>query len=127
MPTPSAAEFAREKPTPKEERWIRVLDEWKESGLSVAAFCRQHGLDDSQFWFWKREIPARRKRRAWKARRIGPAPKAPRFVPVRVVGESPGADSTVEVELAGGCVVRVRPGFDPELLRKLLSVLEGRA
>lgn len=34
------------------------------------------------------------------------------------------AACALEVEVAGGRLVRVRPGFDAELLRQLLAVLE---
>ena len=50
-----------------------------------------------------------------------------RFLPVRVV--SPGAEENsggLEIALAGGRVVRVRPGVDLQTLADVLAVLEVR-
>ena len=33
--------------------WHHNINQWKESGLSGAQFCKLHELDLSQFYYWK--------------------------------------------------------------------------
>ena len=54
----------------RERKWREHVRAWQSSGLSQAAYCRQHGLTQNDFSWWKREI----------ARRTVAA--APTFVPV---------------------------------------------
>ena len=42
-----------------ERQWRERVAGWAASGLSVRAFCRQHGLIETSFYFWKRELRAR--------------------------------------------------------------------
>jgi hypothetical protein len=48
----------------------------------------------------------------------------PLFVPVEV--EANGCHSSIEVVLAQGQRLQVRPGFDPATLAQIVAVLEGR-
>jgi hypothetical protein len=106
-------------PTALERRWAEILKDWRRAGKTVREFCRQRGLRDSTFWFWKREIPDRGRRRRAKAYSQSSPVK---FVPVRVV-EKAGAPLPLEV-MAGRRAVRIAGDFDPAVLRKLLAVLE---
>ena len=96
----------------KERQWRRRIDQWRVSGLSVRAFCAQHGLAQASFYAWRRVL---RRRDAEKAA----------FVPVQLVaGAGPIQASALEVVLTDGRTVRVAPGFDAATLRQLLAVLD---
>lgn len=99
----------------KEQQWRQWLCRWQASGLSVAAFCRRHGVAEARFYAWRRTL----------ARRDAAALA---FVPVQVVAE-PGSepDGTLEVVLANGRRLRVPRGFDAATLRQLVAVLEEGA
>jgi hypothetical protein len=43
----------------KEQQWRRWLRLWPKSGLSVQAFCAQHGLAQPSFYAWRRVIGQR--------------------------------------------------------------------
>ena len=95
----------------KEQQWRRLIQLWKNSGLTVRAFCARHHLTQPSFYAWRREL---RQRDA-----------ATTFVLVRVVTDDQPASSTpIEILLAGGRSVRITPGFDPATLRQLLEVLQ---
>src|SRR5215471_14274266 len=85
----------------KERQWQRRIDQWRVSGLSVRAFCAQHGLAQASFYAWRRVLERR-------------AAEQPAFVPVQVVADATPADqaSALEVLLLDGRTVRVAPGFD---------------
>ncbi len=42
-----------------ERQWRERVARWATSGLSVRAFCLQHGLIETSFHYWKRELRAR--------------------------------------------------------------------
>jgi hypothetical protein len=120
--------------------WAARIDQWRESGLSLPAFCQRHGLSRGtmQNWVYK---PALRRavedvRRAAQTPRDEPAvtaevPTPPHaFLPVRLAGvinpsAEPGSRSAIEVVLGEGRRVAVGPGFDPETLRRVVAALEG--
>jgi hypothetical protein len=108
--------MARAIPDPgREPYWRETLARWRRSGLSVRAFCRAEGVNESQFYWWRR--------------RLGQAdPETPAFVPVHVVAEPAAAPAArgIEVVLANGRCLRVGPGFDPHTLVTLVDLLEAR-
>jgi hypothetical protein len=99
----------------KERQWRRRIDQWRVSGLSVRAFCAQHGLTCASFYTWRRVLERR-------------AAEQPAFIPVQVVADvtPAGQAGALEVVLVDGRTVRVAPGFDAATLRRLLAVLEGQ-
>ena len=95
----------------KEQHWRRLIHLWKNSGLTVRAFCARHHTTPPSFYAWRRELQQR--------------DAATTFVPVQVVTDDQPASSTpIEILLAGDRSVRIMPGFDPATLRQLLAVLQ---
>lgn len=130
------------RPTPARPRrahWQALLAAWRRSGLSQAEFCRQRGLAPGTFAWWKytlrREAVARGRARGPVP---GPAVSAPTFVPVRVVATpvptpaatvapSAPADTTLEIVLARGRLVRVRGAVNAPWLAAVVAALEAPA
>jgi len=105
----------------REELWMKwrgVVSEQSQSGQTVAAFCRDRGIRDSQFYDWKKRV------------REGEATK---FVEVKLKEPSeqrtpaPERYPAIEIRLSRGRSVLVEPGFDASHLRALLAVLETEA
>ena len=102
--------------TPKEK--ARILKEHERSGLSLLAFARTHGLCYASLRRWRSRPRPRTRVPA------PPVPQAdPRFVAVAVESEISGGDYVLS--LAGGRSLRIPLRFEPDSLRRLLSVLEG--
>lgn len=97
-------------PGPKATFWQHQLHLWRRSGLSVRRFCARHGLSEPSFYFWRRRLE----------------PKHPAFLPVRVVADTAPSSIPVEVVLGNERRVRVRAGFDRNLLLQVVETLEGR-
>ena len=99
-------------------KWRGLVSEQSQSGQTVAAFCRDRGIRDSQFYDWKKRV------------REGEAAK---FVEVKVKasGErrtpAPERYPAIEIRLSKGRSILVEPGFDASHLRALLAVLETQA
>jgi hypothetical protein len=114
--------MAKRGPDPAKERmWREVLRRWRQSDLTIRAFCAREGLSEPSFYQWRREL-ARRDRAAAKTARPGnhAAASVPRFVPVEVVAQT---TTTIEIVVPTGAVVRVRPGCDRQTLETLGQVL----
>jgi transposase-like protein len=94
-----------------------MLRQWRRSGLSVRAFCQQHGLSQPSFYAWRRTLAQR-------------DTEAVPFVPVEILPPPltlPGLDAAaggLELVLAGGRILRIGPAFDEPTLRRLLALLE---
>jgi transposase-like protein len=104
----------------RERYWHGLLQTWRQSGLTVRAFCEQQDVSEPSFYTWRRALQNR-------------AATTPDFVPVRIIPE-PAAEPTtqrrmgdVELVLADGRLLRVGPGFDAATLKRVLVVLaEGQ-
>ena len=103
----------------REAFWRRKFDDWRQSGQTITAFCREHGLTESAFHLWKRELRLQKKpgHSTTNVRR----PLAPRLVPVSIAA-LPTSALTLEVH---GATLRIEPGADEALLRTVLNVLKG--
>jgi len=107
-----------------ERRWRERVARWSTSGLSVRAFCRQHGLVEASFYYWKREL---RSRDATVSPDVATGPpksaclpkSPPVFVPVTVLS---GSTLSVEVRCPSGHVV-VLSACDVASLTSLLTAL----
>jgi hypothetical protein len=122
----------------KERRWRRLLRLWRRSGLTGRDFCVKHGLQEGSFYAWRREIARRDQEEAvapkraaralvkGRAQRQAGGRKLPAFMQVKIDGAASGT-SAMEVIVANGRMLRVRPGFDGEALRQLLGLVEEPA
>jgi hypothetical protein len=99
-------------------KWGGLVSEQSQSGQSVAAFCRERGLQAWHFYEWKKRLRES---------------EAAKFVEVQIAEpaeplRSKGAErSAIEIRLRAGRSLVVEPGFDASHLRALLSVLEPGA
>ncbi len=125
-------------------KWRKLVSEQGRSGQSGAVFCRERGLCAPYFFAWKKRL---READAGQSALRAPLTK---FVEVQVApggwgqarealderaaGVVRGAsvsreagDVRVEVLLKNGRSLRVGPGFDAELVRVLMAVVESAA
>ena len=117
----------RQTHSPKAARWLELLRVWQQSGLSIRVFCRRRRLSEPCFYAWRRLL---RQRGLFGEGPQEPAlsqpfskATTPAFVKIAVEATA-AAQSTIELVVADKRVLRVRPGFDADLLRQLLHILE---
>jgi hypothetical protein len=127
----------------KEKYWRRLLGQWRRSGLSGREFCAEQGLSEASFYAWRREI-ARRDQEAAATTAAATtaaattaaarpqqsqAAQLPAFVKVMVAADADASSavSVIEVVVREGRLLRVRPGFDADLFRQLVRLLEDPA
>jgi len=115
----------------QEEQWRKLLNEQSGSALTQREFCRRRSIPDHRFSWWKRAIAIRdgRQPREVKTKRQRRKPRTS-IVPVRIVTQGVlsthlGEESSFEIVLPRGRILRVPPQFDEEGLARLLRLLEG--
>lgn len=109
---------------PLDEAGGRALVEaWRASGLSGAAFCRQHDLRAQRLHYWRERLGYPIKQVGDERRPAMPRqPTTDGFVQVVVGPTAPIASTHVDI-VVGDAVVRVRSGFDSALLREVVRAL----
>jgi hypothetical protein len=115
----------------KESRWRKLVSAQHRSGQTVRQYCRENGLTESAFWFWKRELtkrdaekPIRRSGSRSSVHHNERARRLPSLVPV-MIGPAITHAAPVEVLLPHGARVRVAASCDEATLRMVLSALES--
>lgn len=89
---------------------------WEASGLSSRAYAARAGINPNTLvsWRWQQRRPGR-------AKRTSP-PGGLEFIEVTAPRRPGEVDRTIEVRVAD-IAVRIPDGFEPETLRRVLSVL----
>jgi len=101
----------------REERaagWLEIVQKQAESGMSAAAFCREHHVNLQRFYFWRRRF-------------------SPKAVPeetttkgfLELIPASDRQESGIRIDLGNGVHIEVHPGFDPLTLRQAVEALSG--
>lgn len=86
-------------------QWAEKITVWQNSGLSIAAWCRQNGENYHRFLYWRRRLQQTTK-------------PCSHFVELTL--ESPA------LALAcNGVTLQIERGFDRDLLREVLAVLKA--
>ena len=111
--------------------WRRMVEGQKSGGLSVRAWCGQHNLRESAFYWWRRELS---RRDVGRTKRVSP-PSALRgsgLVPVRIRADglltdafenSAASTSRIEILLPNERRVRITGSIDRQTLTDILAVL----
>jgi transposase len=104
---------------------VRIVAEISESGETVSAVARRHGLTPQQLFGWRRQARQRAEERN------GDSSAA--FAPVLVEGGPPGAalpmaarSPTIEI-VVGAVTLRVPPGIDATTLQMVLRAVRMAA
>ena len=102
----------RRRLTPKQK--AKIFAGHERSGLSLLAFARQRGLCYASLLRWRSRLRPE----------ASPTNPDPQFVPITL---EPEADNTAYVlSWAHGRSLTIPPRFNPDSLRRLLTVLEAR-
>ena len=89
--------------TPTQE-WSAKITAWQQSGMNVAAWCRENSENYHRFLYWRKRLAS-------------PAPAS--FLELTLPAAIP-----ISLE-CNGVLVYVSRGFDPELLADILFVLKA--
>jgi Mn-dependent DtxR family transcriptional regulator len=105
---------------------VTLMDEFRQSGLSVAAFARRIGVSAPTVYNWKRQLAQRQHC----TDSPPPVPQSmvrviPSGAPAAALPVPITADAGISIILPGGLACRIEPHFDGETLRRLLRLLSN--
>ncbi len=94
-----------------------LVSAWQASGLPQAAFARRQGVSAQRLSYWRLRLGQRGKGVAMSGAGFVEIPSAAAIAPI--------GNGIVVVEVSAGVRVHVACGFDPVLLRAVVSALAG--
>ena len=100
--------------------WRSRLKKQQVSGLSIAAWCREQGIPDHQFYYWKKKFARETTGQQ--------SPTALEWAPVVVADEPEPTESSPDHGIAihvGHASITVQPGFNEVLLTDIIRVLQS--
>ena len=117
----------------KERHWRDVVAQFERSGKTVRSFCVQSGIGENQFYCWRRKFrvldgnlsPTTGPASPTKVSVVSPEGSA--FTPICVVDSLPDSPPAIEIIIGNGKRVAVQPGFDAEVLARVIHVVEAGA
>lgn len=122
--------MAKSRDAAKERYWRGVIRRQGASGLGTKRFCVQEGISEHRFYWWRRTLRQRGRRRARASQDnvaadsdcdSGSQEDSSPFLPV-ALPFSVGAP--IEVVHPRGHVIRIPASFDPVALKRILAVLD---
>src|SRR5690348_11975737 len=91
----------------RREYWVKLIAEQESSGMTVGAFCKQRGIGDHCFYFWRRRLSSK---------------EAVRFALVKTI---PMTAPPIELFLPVGERLCIPAGVDGPTLRNVLEAVRS--
>lgn len=101
------------RPENKQQLWSDHITAWKDSGLSQKQYCDQHQLIYSTFVYWRGRLK--------RLNGDGLASGKVNFLPVRLKQDN---QVTLTLRINDRHSIEIRPGFDSDLLGKIIRVVQ---
>jgi hypothetical protein len=99
----------------KRSYWKQQIEQWQQTGLSQAEYCRRNNLKHHQLVYWKK--------------RYSKTQTEVSFAAVQLEAlldiHAPPDQASLAVVIDNQFKVEVTEGFDPQLLRQLIAALRG--
>jgi hypothetical protein len=90
----------------RETRWRALLTEWKQSRLTLYAFCKQRRLARTNFTYWARKLGF-----------LTPTPRRAAFVPLTLI-----AEPMAEIH-AAGVTLKLPLAASPEQIARWIAAI----
>jgi hypothetical protein len=91
--------------------WRSLISKQIESGLTAAGFCREHRINPSRFYHWRRRLQDE----------MSDSTHLGAFVELVPYHKNPSAG--VHIRLSNGLCIEVDRGFDPATLRATIHTI----
>jgi transposase-like protein len=105
----------------KQARWLGLIRRWQRSQATIREFCQRHQVSEASFFSWRRVL--RERGLLEESTPSKACTDAPAFVKLTMLDTEPSV-SPVELVVDQRRVLRVRPGFDADMLIQLVRLLE---
>lgn len=96
----------------KQKLWEKRMKEWEASGLGGKSWCKQQGISECQFWYWKKRLGNSGSEKEKEIKKWAPL----------VIEDAPKNESTLTVRM-GNVEIEVKPGYNAPLLQDVVRTL----
>lgn len=107
----------------KEARFRELIEEHRESGLSIIDFCSNHGIAPSTFHYWKKKLSKKSVRKDFIPLLVKPSgtdlPEGSTCSEIAT-----GKVASLELVYPNGTMLRLKPDLDLALLRTLIHLYD---
>lgn len=79
----------------EQDKWSSIVDSWRMSGLSQAAFCRKQKITVSAFYYWSRKFSEKKAKSPKSKIRSTSVKETPAFVEITI----PKADASSKARI----------------------------
>lgn len=111
----------------RERYWRKVIRDQAASGLSIAAFCREHEVPAASFFAWRRKLSQRQVANEFPSASELIEKPAAQFVSLELPSPPHSGRTGLEIILPDGCRVLVGERCDADWLRQILAAVRERA
>jgi transposase-like protein len=110
-----------------EAEWLNIIEQWRASGMSIRRYCREHGLRESRFYWWRKELAGN------DCKPSHAINAAIEFLPLRIK-ETQMADSgksasiggqRIDIFLPNGSMLRVNGDISEDKLSAIVQMVAG--
>jgi hypothetical protein len=108
----------------KQSHWLERIRRWQRSQMTVRAFCQCNCVSEASFYSWRRVLRDRGLLEEPTLSKDSADARAFLQLTASAVAET---GSAIELVLHPRRLLRVRPGFDADLLLELVRLLEEPA
>ena len=95
--------------------WEDRLAQYETSGKSIAAWCKEQTIRENQFYYWRKKL------RTGQAEKNQPVQWLP--LNLQITKQASLVADSIAVHI-GQTTVEIRKGFDRQLLREIVHVLQ---
>jgi hypothetical protein len=99
----------------KRSYWKQQIEQWQQTGLTQAEYCRRNNLKHHQLVYWKKRYLKTQSDVSFAAIQLEDLLDIP----------APADQASLTVVIDNSLKVEVTEGFDPQLLRQLIVALRG--
>ena len=93
--------------------WEQRLAEYQDSGKTIKAWCKEQSIRENQFYYWRRKIRIEKVEDN----------QAIKWLSINLADSSTSTSNSIAVHV-GQMTVEVKSGFDHNLFREILKVLQ---
>jgi Transposase. len=105
-------------------QWAQIMHERRESGLSIKAYCKQHGFHENVYYYWQRKLREAACTELASRERESETSLVPHGWSRLEAVESTPVESEMTIEI-NGCRISVSCGTDQALLATVCRTLKA--
>ena len=114
-----------------EESFRKLLNRYKESGLSVVEFCSNEGIHKSTFYYWLKKSSSKSKKPGtFIPLVVGDQPQVPSrqkekpYGSINIPAKNQPGDVFLELVYPNGTLLRLRKDIDIQFLQELIHLCD---